>query len=231
MSKSTDGLRNTLLWTYSRGTWQYDLICALILAFIFLVPSSYLRAQGSQTELDKALQKMEAAGRGFQSFAAQLIQKKYIAVLKEYDAEEKGMFAYMRTADGSALIRKEITAPSPTVAIINRDQGVVYYPKIKQAQRLRLGQYKDKAEFMAVGIGQSAGKLKENFLLRLIGHENIGGIQCTVLELRPKSEKTAAFLSVITLWFDEQRWVPVQSRLQEPNEDYLLTRFLSLIHI
>jgi outer membrane lipoprotein-sorting protein len=184
-----------------------------------------LNAQGSQTELDKVLQKMEAAGKGFQSFQAQLIQKKYIAVLKEYDTEEKGSFAYMRAPDGLALIRKEITQPSPIIAIINRDQGLVYYPKIKQAQRMRLGQHKDKAEFMAVGVGQSASKMKENFQIRLIGRESIDGVSCAVLELRPKSEKTAAFLSVITLWFDEQRWIPLQSRLQEPNEDYLLTRF------
>jgi outer membrane lipoprotein-sorting protein len=153
------------------------------------------------------------------------VQKKYTAVLKEFDTEEKGLFAYARTTDGLALIRKEITSPSPTIAIINRDQGLIYYPKIKQAQRLRLGQYKDKAEFLAVGVGQSAGRMKENFAIRLVGHEAVNGIPCTVLELKPKSEKTAAFLSVITLWFDEQRWVPIQSRMQEPNEDYLLTRF------
>jgi hypothetical protein len=30
--------RYILIWTYVRGTLQYDIICALILAFIFLVP-------------------------------------------------------------------------------------------------------------------------------------------------------------------------------------------------
>jgi hypothetical protein len=28
------------MWSYERGTLQYDIICALILAFIFLVPPS-----------------------------------------------------------------------------------------------------------------------------------------------------------------------------------------------
>lgn len=27
-----------IFWKYERGTWQYDLLCALILAFIFLTP-------------------------------------------------------------------------------------------------------------------------------------------------------------------------------------------------
>ena len=33
-------LRNVFLWAYERGTLQYDIICALILAFVFLVPPS-----------------------------------------------------------------------------------------------------------------------------------------------------------------------------------------------
>lgn len=33
-------IRNIFVWSYERGTIQYDIICALILAFIFLVPPS-----------------------------------------------------------------------------------------------------------------------------------------------------------------------------------------------
>ena len=29
-----------LVWSYERGTWQYDVLCGLILAFVFLVPKS-----------------------------------------------------------------------------------------------------------------------------------------------------------------------------------------------
>jgi hypothetical protein len=32
--------KSILVWSYERGTIQYDIICALILAFIFLVPQS-----------------------------------------------------------------------------------------------------------------------------------------------------------------------------------------------
>lgn len=33
-------LHNIFVWSYDRGTIQYDIICALILAFIFLTPRS-----------------------------------------------------------------------------------------------------------------------------------------------------------------------------------------------
>jgi len=34
-----------LFWTYERGTWQYDVMVALILAFIFFTPRSWFNDQ------------------------------------------------------------------------------------------------------------------------------------------------------------------------------------------
>lgn len=41
MSPILRSLRAVLLWSYSRKSLQYDLLCALILAFIFLTPKSW----------------------------------------------------------------------------------------------------------------------------------------------------------------------------------------------
>src|SRR5215813_8005773 len=35
------GLKNVLLWSFARGTWQYDALCLMIVLTVFLVPSSY----------------------------------------------------------------------------------------------------------------------------------------------------------------------------------------------
>ena len=35
------GIKHTLFWAYERGTWQYDLLCLAILAFIFLSPRGW----------------------------------------------------------------------------------------------------------------------------------------------------------------------------------------------
>jgi hypothetical protein len=34
-------IKNVLLWSYERGSWQYDLLCLLIVATIFLMPGHY----------------------------------------------------------------------------------------------------------------------------------------------------------------------------------------------
>ena len=38
-------MRPAILWSYRRGSWQYDVIVAGILAFIFLTPRSLFRDQ------------------------------------------------------------------------------------------------------------------------------------------------------------------------------------------
>lgn len=39
------GFRRFLLWDFERGVWQYDVMCALILLFLFLVPRAWFRDQ------------------------------------------------------------------------------------------------------------------------------------------------------------------------------------------
>ena len=47
MNRARSILRNILLWTYGRGSWQYDLMCLVILAFIFLTPTSFFKENRS----------------------------------------------------------------------------------------------------------------------------------------------------------------------------------------
>jgi hypothetical protein len=40
MSNILSVLKKFLFWSYDRGSWQYDALCAVILAFIFFGPNS-----------------------------------------------------------------------------------------------------------------------------------------------------------------------------------------------
>jgi hypothetical protein len=46
-SGSVSPFKRFLLWDYPRASWQYDVIVALILAFIFLTPRGIFRDQPS----------------------------------------------------------------------------------------------------------------------------------------------------------------------------------------
>ena len=41
----TTGLKRFVFWEYARATWQYDVMVAIILAFIFVTPRAWFRDQ------------------------------------------------------------------------------------------------------------------------------------------------------------------------------------------
>jgi hypothetical protein len=41
MSRIIRLIKKSFLWTYARNTWQWDVLCVLILIFIFLTPKSW----------------------------------------------------------------------------------------------------------------------------------------------------------------------------------------------
>ena len=41
MSSVLHTIKRIILWSYGRTTWQYDVLCALIVAFVFLTPKTW----------------------------------------------------------------------------------------------------------------------------------------------------------------------------------------------
>jgi outer membrane lipoprotein-sorting protein len=203
----------------------------LVFVIVFLVQASTVRGSAllpqskSESELEQVLRLMESVGKRFQSFEAKLTQKKYTAVLQEFDTPETGEFAYSRAQDGSALLRQEIMKPAARILTIKGGIATVYQPRIKQAQIVSLGRNKDKAEYLALGLGQSPAKLRQAFDITYKGTEKVDSVLCAVLALKPKSAGAAAYFSSITLWINKADGLPMQQKLQEPNGDYLLVSF------
>jgi outer membrane lipoprotein-sorting protein len=197
------------------------------LALFVLFASSSLAAlqPGDSARLDETLRLMEGVGKTFRSFKANVTQKKYTAVLKEFDTAETGEFLYARAGDGSAMLRLEILKPGKRTLTIKGGVATIFTPGVNQAQIINLGKNKDKAEYLALGLGQTPGKLKESFDVRYQGAESVGNAPCSMLVLKPRNPSAAAFFSSITLWIRKSSGVPVQQKLQEPNGDFLLVSF------
>ena len=183
------------------------------------------QSKDNEAALDRVLRQMDSAGKKFVSFAAHFTLKRYTAVLKEFDIPDSGDFIYARAKDGSALLRQEVTQPGHRILTIKNSTLIIFQPKIKQAQVVNLGKNKDKAEFLAIGIGQSPAKLRDTFTIRYQGEESVNGSPCSALVLTPKNPAGAAYFSSITLWIKKATGVPIRQKLQEPSGDYELVDF------
>ncbi len=195
------------------------------LCLLLLVLATRAGRSRDDVELEMVLKQMDSVGRTFHSFAAQFTQKKFTAVLKEFDEPETGEFFYERAKDGSALLRQEVEKPGKRILTIKGSIATIFQPKIKQAQIINLGKNKDKAEYLAIGLGQSPGKLRESFDLKYVGTETVDKAPCSVILLKPKSSAAAAYFSAITLWIKKANGIPIQQKLEEPNGNYLLVNF------
>jgi outer membrane lipoprotein-sorting protein len=197
-------------------------ITAVILVLLYPL---FLGVGEPEDKLEPVLKRMEKTSRNFQSFVADITSTKYTAILEAFDSPESGKFLYKRADNGTALIRWEIMNPGQRILTIQNDEALVYQPKIKSAQKYKLGKNKDKAEYLALGIGQSPSDLKKTFNIAYRGSENVHGTACSILVLKPKDPKAAAMFSSITIWIKDSTSVSTRMKLEEPFGDYLLVNF------
>ena len=180
-----------------------------------------------QITLDEILENMDRVGADLQSMRAGLQQKKWTDILEEYDEGESGRFLFLKDKQG-VYLRKDIENPTTNFLVIKEGTVLFYQPSIKQAQEYNMGRHKDKAEFLLLGFGSDQAALAETYDISFKGEEEIAGQKTYRLELKPKSEKVAAFFDRIELWIDGKKWVPIQQKLVEPTQDHLLIRFEDL---
>lgn len=174
--------------------------------------------------LEQILARMDEAGQRLKGMTATLEQKKWTEILGEYDAGERGTFSFLREGD-KVMLRKDIQSPTVNSLVIRDGLVTFYQPSLKQAQEYRLGQHGDKAEFLLLGFGSNREALKEAYAIAYLGEEKLGDLVTHKLELKPKSEKVAAFFTRILLWVDPARWIPVRQLLEEPTGDHLRIDF------
>ncbi len=56
-----DSIKKFILWNYERGTWQYDIFCLLIIAFIFGTPKAWFeKREKLATQTARLIVKAEA---------------------------------------------------------------------------------------------------------------------------------------------------------------------------
>lgn len=110
-------MRRWIFWEFSRGSWQYDVIVAILLAFIFLTPREWFRdqprassvsmvpaADGTRVFYIDPLSLSSVADAQRQQEASRLIRAEYkerweiVRLETLYDAENevKGFLAYAK---------------------------------------------------------------------------------------------------------------------------------------
>jgi outer membrane lipoprotein-sorting protein len=192
---------------------------------ILLISQAAGAQEKASSELDRVYRQMQGVQKVFRSFSAKITRKKYTAILKEFGETETGEFYIARAKDG-LRIRQEISSPGKEILTVKGNLLTLYRPSIKQAQvSILSNENKSKIEFLSLGLGSSPDELKKDFDVSYQGEESVGGVPCSVLLLKPKDRKIASTYTRIVIWIKKSSGIPIQNRLQEPNNDYLQMTF------
>lgn len=196
-----------------------------LLSILVLFGTGTLLGQ-TRVSLDTVLERMEAVGREFRNLEADIERTKVVVIVDDHSTSS-GKFYFARSGDTSR-IRMTIEKPSRQELLIDKGMLQMYFPRINQVQVADLGENQDKAEFMAIGFGQSSADLLKYYDVTLAGEESIDGIATSILDLKPKSVDFSAIFSNIRLWIDQERWIPLHTKLAEAGGDYLDVRFSNI---
>lgn len=208
-----DGRRGLQMWgpmgrwlflNWPRGSWQYDLICGVIIVGLFVLPNA-----GPQTlDVDGVLAAIERVDAGLQSFTADMASTEHLVLFDE-ESTESGTVAFLKPA----YFRRQVTVPNDRTELVTDSQIMVYIPRIRQAQIYAVeGGGSDGPNFEVPGLASSA-ELKTAYDVSLLETTtaNSDGARLYVLRLVPRAGTEAANrYASITLTVAEGEWHPAR---------------------
>lgn len=200
--------------------WQFKFRCFVLYLVVFVCPA-LIRAE-TGLEMKKVFERIDGAGKSLIDLSANIIQTKVTLVVNDTSTDTGKLFL-KRTKSGNKT-RVDYLTPEEKTLLIDKGKILIYEPKLKRLQEIELGKNRDQAEFMLVGIGQSSRNLSRIYDVKYLKEDNVNGAKASLIELKPKSEKTSAMFTNIWLWIDYNAGIPIQTRLTESSGDYLTLR-------
>lgn len=211
---------------WPRGSWQYDLICGVIILGLFVLPNPPPQTQN--LDLDDVLAAIEAASDAIESFTADMTATERIELFDDEETES-GTVAFLKPA----YIRREITDPGLRTELIADESVTVYIPRIKQARIMPLGGSLEEGRDLNVPGMISTSDLRTSFDVSLLGVslDDGDGVRLYLLHLVPKPNTSAARrFKRIALSVAEGEWHPARQIVLEEHSGTRTTIVLTKVH-
>ena len=193
-----------LFLNWPRGSWQYDLICGVIIIGLFVLPN----AEPQTLDVDDVLAAIERVDAGLQSFTADMVHTEHLLLFDD-ESTESGTMAFLKPA----YFRRQVIEPNDRTEVVTDHQAMVYIPRIRQAQIYALeGVGGEGPNFEVPGLASSA-ELKQAYDVSLVETTTAegDGARLYVLRLIPRSgTEPAKRYKSITLTVAEGEWHPAR---------------------
>jgi len=175
-----------------------------IAALTVLFMSTPIWAQAPQIswDLDEAISQIDRQAGDFSTFMARAE-----VINKDADGTED-------TTIGTGFIREDGMMrydpdDSDTQFLVDRNKVMVHNKAEKTVNEYRFRDHKDRLEpFIRLGFSNTGKDLRDNYLITILGEEQIGDARTLQLELTPKKDNVRQTVRTVTLWIDQASWMP-----------------------
>lgn len=185
-----------------------------LLGVAFLFVSSHPawpQAPSIDWALDDAIRQIERQAGDFQTFMAR-------AEVANTTAEGSE-----RISVGTAFIREDGRLrydpdDGGSRLLADRNKLMLYEQAENTVNEYRFRDHKDRLEpFMRLGFSTTGRDLRDNYLITILGEEDIGDSRTLQLELTPKKDEARETLRTVRLWIDQASWMPKRQQINATN--------------
>jgi outer membrane lipoprotein-sorting protein len=181
----------------------------------------------SPDSLEIVLERMDRTAASFKTFSADLRSVAHTAVIDD-DEVSTGTILLKRTSRGIDMLM-ELNTPDRKAIALHGQKAELYYPKIKTIEEYDISRYRALADqFLLIGFGTSGKELAQAYNMRVVGTDQVAGLQATRLELVPKSPDVLKNVKKLELWIPESADYPAQQKFYLAAGDYKLATYTNV---
>lgn len=178
------------------------------------------RSVSADQRLPVLIERVKAEQQKLKTLEARFVQLQESSLLASPE-KAAGRFSY--TAPDR--VRWEYETPNPISVVIRGEQMTTWYRDLQRAELIKIGRYSNQV-FKYLGASGDMKTLLEYFDVRL-GTSSRKGDPYR-LELTPRFQRIARRLKSMSLWIDDQTFLPVRLRYVEADGDTIEYRFEDL---
>jgi len=119
-------------------------------------------------------------------------------------------------------VRWEYTTPNPISVVIKGEEMTTWYHDLKRADLLKIGRYSNQV-FKYLGASGNMDSLVEYFTVRLTAPPRKGAPY--QMELIPRFSRISKRIKSMTLWIDDETFLPVRLKYVEADGDWTDYKF------
>jgi len=203
-----------------------DQSCKFFVRPIFLISGAILLAANTawaqapaiDWSLDDAIRQIERQAKDFDTAMARVEQ-----VRTADDGTE------VSKSTGTGFIHKDGDMRynidgGQLVTFVDRHTVSHYNAGTSTVEEYSLSKHKDRLEpFVRLGFSTTGSDMKKDYLITIVGEEDIGDARTVVMELTPERDSVRETVRLIRLYIDQASWMPVRQVFKSTADSTTLT--------